>query len=200
MTNQENETLSTTDLIELRRTKLAAWREHEQAFPTDFRRDAFAADLLEKYAAVTEPEFEAQPVPVRVAGRMMLRRLMGKASFTHIQDMSGRIQLYIKQDDVTPDVYEEFKQWDLGDIIGAEGVMFKTKTGELSVKVKKIQLLTKAIRPLPDKFHGLTDQETRYRQRYLDLIANEEARKTFIIRSKVTNIIRQFLQEQDFLE
>src|SRR3990167_10186228 len=200
MTNQENETLSTTDLIELRRTKLAAWREHEQAFPTDFRRDAFAADLLEKYAAVTEPEFEAQPVPVRVAGRMMLRRLMGKASFTHIQDMTGRIQLYIRQDDVTPEVYEAFKEWDLGDIIGAEGILFRTKTGELSLKVKKIKLLTKALRPLPDKFHGLADQETRYRQRYLDIIANDESRAIFLMRTKITDVIRVFLKTRRFLE
>ncbi len=125
---------------------------------------------------------------MKVAGRIMLRRLMGKASFTHIQDMSGRIQLYIRQDDVTPEVYEEFKQWDLGDIIGVEGHLFKTKTGELSVKVQKIQLLTKAIRPLPDKFHGLTDQETRYRQRYLDLIANDETRRTFLMRSKIIDV------------
>src|SRR3990167_9400875 len=200
MSDQENEVASTNDLIEQRRAKLAEWRKKEKAFPTHFHRDALAANLLKEHGDKQEPELEANPIHVKVAGRMMLRRLMGKASFTHIQDMSGRIQLYIKQDDVTPDVYEEFKQWDLGDIIGAEGVMFKTKTGELSVKVKKIQLLTKAIRPLPDKFHGLTDQETRYRQRYLDLIANEEARKTFIMRSKITDVIRAYLKERDFLE
>ena len=201
MTNQENEILTTdTDLIELRRAKLAAWRTHEQAFPTDFRRDAFAADLLAKHAGVTEAEFEANPVPVRIAGRMMLRRLMGKASFTHIQDMTGRIQLYIRQDDVTPEVYEAFKEWDLGDIIGAEGILFVTKTGELSVKVKKIKLLTKALRPLPDKFHGLADQETRYRQRYLDIIANDESRAIFLMRSKITDVIREFLKERRFLE
>ena len=198
--NQENETLSTNDLIALRRSKLAAWREHDQAFPTDFRRDAFAADLLEKYADTTEVQFEASPVPVRVAGRMMLRRLMGKASFTHIQDMSGRIQLYIRQDDVTPEAYDAFKEWDLGDIIGAEGILFRTKTGELSVKVKKIKLLTKAIRPLPDKFHGLADTETRYRQRYLDLIANDESRHVFLMRTKIIDVIRQFLRERRFLE
>lgn len=200
MSNQENESLSTNDLIELRREKLAAWREQEQAFPTDFRRDAFAADLLEKYAGKTEADFEAHPVPVCVAGRMMLRRLMGKASFTHIQDMTGRIQLYIRQDDVTPEGYEAFKEWDLGDIIGAEGILFVTKTGELSVKVKKIRLLTKALRPLPDKFHGLADQETRYRQRYLDIIANEESRTVFLMRSQITDIIRGFLKKRRFLE
>ena len=200
MTNQENEVISTNDLIEMRRAKLASWREHDKAFPTDFRRDAFAADILEKYVDTTEPEFEATPVPVKVAGRMMLRRLMGKASFTHIQDMTGRIQLYIRQDDVSNEVYEAFKEWDLGDIIGAEGFLFRTKTGELSVKVKQIKLLTKAVRPLPDKFHGLHDMETRYRQRYLDLIANDESRDVFLMRCKITDVIRQFLKDRRFLE
>ena len=198
--NQEHEAVDTHDLILQRRTKLTEWRSKGHAYPTDFRRDALAADLLAQYSDKTEPELEAQPVHVKVAGRIMTRRLMGKASFTHILDMSGRIQLYIKQDDVTPEVYEDFKQWDLGDIIGAEGHLFKTKTGELSVKVQSLRLLTKAVRPLPDKFHGLTDQETRYRQRYLDLIANEQSRHTFLMRSKITNIIRQFLQENQFLE
>lgn len=200
MSDQEQQEISTHDLIEQRRSKLADWRAKGHAYPTNFRRDALAADLLAQYHEKTEPELEAEPILVSIAGRIMTRRLMGKASFTHIQDMSGKIQLYIKQDDVSPEVYEEFKQWDLGDIIGAEGVMFKTKTGELSVKVKKIHLLTKAIRPLPDKFHGLTDLETRYRQRYLDLIANEETRKTFLIRSKITEIIRRYLLDKNFLE
>ncbi len=198
--NDQNEKLSAHDLIEQRRAKLAEWRQKGKAYPTDFHRDALAEQLLKQYHDKTEPELAAHPIHVKVAGRIMTRRLMGKASFTHIQDMSGRIQLYIRQEDVTPDIYEEFKQWDLGDIIGVEGHLFKTKTGELSVKVHKMQLLTKAIRPLPDKFHGLTDQETRYRQRYLDLIANEDTRRTFILRSKITNAIRQFLQEHDFLE
>ncbi len=200
MTNVENETLSTNDLIELRRAKLQAWREQETVFPTDFRRDAFAGDLLTEYAGKTEADFEANPVPVKVAGRIMLRRLMGKASFTHIQDMSGRIQLYIRQEDVTPEVYETFKEWDLGDIIGAEGFLFVTKTGELSVKVKKIKLLTKALRPLPDKFHGLADQEIRYRQRYLDILSNDDARKVFLMRSKIIDVMREFLKARKFLE
>lgn len=199
-TQQETTIVDTHDLIEQRRSKLDEWRKMGNAYPVGFRRDAWAADLLQQYSEKTEPELEAQPIHVRVAGRIMTRRLMGKASFTHIQDMSGRIQLYIRQDDVTPESYELFKQWDLGDIIGAEGDLFKTKTGELSIKVKKLILLTKSIRPLPDKFHGLTDQETRYRQRYLDLIANEEARRTFLIRSKITDTIRQFLKERHFLE
>jgi lysyl-tRNA synthetase class 2 len=200
MTDETNDALSTNDLIEQRRGKLAEWRNTGHAYPTDFRRDALAMDLLQQHGNKEEPELEAHPIKVSVAGRIMLRRLMGKASFTHIQDMSGRIQLYIRQEDVTPEIYEAFKQWDLGDIIGAEGMLFKTKTGELSVKVKRITLLTKAIRPLPDKFHGLADQETRYRQRYLDLIANEDARRTFLVRSKITDTIRRFLQERQFLE
>lgn len=200
MSNQENETLSTNDLIALRRSKLESWREECQAFPTDFRRDAFASDLLAQYNDKTKEELEANPVQVRVAGRMMLRRLMGKASFTHIQDMTDRIQLYVRQGDVGADIYEAFKEWDLGDIIGAEGELFKTKTGELSVYVRKIRLLTKAVRPLPDKFHGLADQETKYRQRYLDIIANDETRQTFLVRSKITDVIRDFLKTRRFLE
>src|SRR3990167_1343712 len=201
MTEQNQEhVLSTLDLIEQRRQKLAAWRKAGHAYPTHFRRDATAQQLIQKYNEKTAAELEAAAIAVKLAGRIMTRRLMGKASFTHIQDVSGRIQLYIRQDDVGEAMYDEFKQWDLGDIIGAEGHLFKTKTGELSVKVKKIVLLTKSIRPLPDKFHGLTDQETRYRQRYLDLIANEETRHTFVTRSKITESIRQFLKQRDFLE
>lgn len=197
---QENVVVDTNELIDQRREKLQAWRDNEQAFPCHFKRDAFAADLIAAHNMKDEPTLEANPIQVKIAGRMMLRRLMGKASFTHIQDMTGRIQLYVKQDDVTPEVYEKFKEWDLGDIVGVEGYLFKTKTGELSVKVKKIELLTKAIRPLPDKFHGLTDQETKYRQRYLDLIANEDARRTFVVRAQVTDIIRRYLQAHKFLE
>ena len=197
---QESEVINTNDLIEQRRAKLADWRKDGKAFPSGFQRDALSADLLKEYGDKSEPELEASPVLVKVAGRMMLRRLMGKASFTHIQDVAGRIQLYVRQDDVTPDVYESFKQWDLGDIIGAEGQLFKTKTGELSIKVKRIVLLTKAVRPLPDKFHGLADQETRYRQRYLDLIANEETRRTFLARSQIIDVMRGFLKARDFLE
>ncbi|MFZ2315379.1 MAG: lysine--tRNA ligase [Gammaproteobacteria bacterium] len=197
---QENEVIDTNDLIAQRRAKLAEWRTHGKAFPTHFRRDALAADLLKEHAESQAESLEANPIEVKLAGRIMLRRLMGKASFTHIQDMSGRIQLYVRQEDVTPEVYEEFKHWDLGDIIGVEGSLFRTKTGELSVKAKKIHLLTKSIRPLPDKFHGLADQETRYRQRYLDLIANDVSRRTFILRAQITDVVRQFLKERKFLE
>lgn len=200
MTDQDQTHTSLSDIIEHRRSKLSAWRKNSCAFPTDFRRDALAQDLLQQYKLLSETELEMNPIAVKVAGRMMLRRLMGKASFTHIQDVSGALQLYIKQDEVGQDIYEAFKQWDLGDIIGAEGILFKTKTGELSLKVKKIRLLTKSIRPLPDKFHGLSDQETRYRQRYLDLISNEETRRIFIMRSKIIDVMREFLKAHQFLE
>lgn len=197
---QENEIVNTNDLIEQRRAKLASWRRQGGAFPSGFHRKDWAADILQHYSNKTDPELEAEPVLVTVAGRMMLRRLMGKASFVHIQDVSGRIQLYVRQEAVGQDGYEAFKQWDLGDIVGAEGHLFKTKTGELSIKVSKIVLLTKAIRPLPDKFHGLADQETRYRQRYLDLIANDESRHVFMMRSKIVDTVRQFLKQRHFLE
>ncbi len=200
MTEHENTTTDTNELIAQRRAKLAELRAHGIAYPNDFRRDTVAAKLHAQYAEKTEPELEAHPIKVKVAGRIMTRRLMGKASFVHLQDMSGRIQLYVRQDAVTPEAYEQFLQWDLGDIVGVEGVLFKTKTGELSVRVNHIRLLTKSLRPLPDKYHGLTDQELRYRQRYLDLLVNEETRHTFIIRSKIIDGIRKFLTTREFLE
>ena len=200
ISNQSLDEMQARDLIEQRRAKLTAWRKEGGAYPTDFRRDTVAAEIWKQYQTQSEAALEAKPIFVKVAGRMMTRRLMGKASFVHLQDMSGRIQLYIRQEDITKETYDAFKQWDLGDIIGAAGIIFKTKTGELSIKVKQIRLLTKAIRPLPDKFHGLTDQETRYRQRYLDLIANEETRHIFLVRSQLTEGIRQFLKARHFLE
>jgi lysyl-tRNA synthetase class 2 len=156
---------------------------------------------LAEYGEKTKEELEAEPVRVKLAGRIMTRRIMGKASFAHIQDMSGKIQLYVTRDTLPENFYnEQFKKWDIGDIIGAEGVLFMTQTGELSVKVDDIRLLTKALRPLPEKFHGIADQEIKYRQRYLDLIMSEQSRNTFLIRSKVVAYIRQFLIERQFLE
>ena len=198
--SEENVVIDENELIALRRTKLAEQRERGIAFPNDFRRDALADDLHTKYNDKTEPELEAQPIPVKIAGRIMTRRMMGKASFVTLQDMSGRIQLYVRQDEIDDAAYDEFKQWDLGDIIGAEGLLFKTKTGELSVRVNKLILLTKSLRPLPDKYHGLIDQELRYRQRYLDLLVNDTTRHTFLMRTKIVDIIRQFLKDRDFLE
>lgn len=187
--------------IAQRKAKLAALRDKGIAFPNDFRRDSLASDLQQEYGEATKEELEAQGIRVKVAGRMMTRRIMGKASFATIQDMSGRIQLYVARDNLPEGFYNsEFKKWDLGDIVGASGVLFKTNTGELSVQVDDVRLLTKALRPLPDKFHGLADQETRYRQRYLDLITNDESRKTFLVRSKVIEYIRRFLTERAFLE
>jgi len=189
------------DLLAQRRAKLDEIRAAGVAFPNHFRRDSLAADLLEKYNDKSKEALDENPVKVSIAGRLMTRRIMGKASFAHVQDMSGRMQLYVKRDDLPEGVYnKQFKHWDLGDILGAEGVLFKTKTGELSVKVSHIELLTKSLRPLPEKFHGLTDQETRYRQRYLDLIMNEDSRQTFKIRSQTVSYIRRFFEDRDFLE
>lgn len=187
--------------IKQRRTKLNELRENGIAFPTDFRRNVVASELIAQYADKTKEELEAAPLRVKLAGRIMTRRVMGKASFCHIQDMSGKIQLYVTRDALPEGFYnEQFKKWDIGDIIGAEGLLFKTQTDELSVKIDDIRLLTKALRPLPEKYHGIADQEIKYRQRYLDLIMSEQSRNTFLIRSKVVAYIRQFLIERDFLE
>lgn len=201
MTQQDQDIiLDTNELIAQRRAKLDEMRSHGTAYPNGFVRDALAGNLHAVYSEKTEPELEAQPVEVKVAGRIMTRRLMGKASFVHLQDMSGKIQLYVRQDEISPEAYAAFLHWDIGDIIGVHGKLFKTKTGELSVRVQHIELLTKSLRPLPDKYHGLTDQESRYRQRYLDLLMNEETRKIFIVRTKIIDAIRQFLKKRDFLE
>ena len=187
--------------IKQRRSKLTELRENSIAFPTDFRRNVIAGELLARYSELSKDELEAEPLRFQLAGRIMTRRVMGKASFVHIQDMSGKIQLYVTRDLLPENFYnEQFKKWDIGDIIGAEGTLFKTQTGELSVKVDAIRLLTKALRPLPEKFHGIADQEIKYRQRYLDLIMSEQSRQTFLIRSKIVSYIRQFLIERDFLE
>ena len=197
-------------VIAERREKLKALRASSQsqgavAFPNDFKPLHKAADLLAAHADKENEAFEATPVNVVVAGRMMLKRVMGKASFATIQDGSGehagsRIQLYVAKDAIGEDVYEQFKHWDLGDFLGATGHLFKTKTGELSIKVSEIRLLTKSLRPLPEKFHGLQDQEVKYRQRYVDLITSEETRATFVARSKVVSAIRQFMLQNEFLE
>lgn len=195
--NQQDE----QEQIVQRRSKLSALRENGIAFPTDFRRNVVSGELLAEYGEKTKEELEEQSVRVKVAGRIMTRRIMGKASFCHIQDMSGKLQLYVTRDTLPEGFYnEQFKKWDIGDIVGAEGELFKTKVGELSVRVDDIRLLTKALRPLPEKFHGVADQEIKYRQRYLDLIMNDVSRKTFLVRSQIVAYIRQFLAERDFLE
>jgi lysyl-tRNA synthetase class 2 len=187
-------------LIAQRRAKLNALREAGNAFPNDFRRDAIAGELHAEYDQKDNALLEASPMRVKVAGRLMAKRVMGKASFVQLQDMSGRIQLFLQREALPEGVYQDFKGWDIGDIVGAEGVLFKTKTGELSVKTDSIRILTKSLRPLPEKFHGLADQETRYRQRYIDLIMNEVSRKTFRMRTRIVQYIRQYLNDRDFLE
>ncbi|GDX85105.1 lysine--tRNA ligase [Methylococcaceae bacterium] len=193
--------LDEQDQIRQRREKLTALREETIAFPTDFRRDVVVGELIAKYSEKSKDELESKHVRVKIAGRMMTRRIMGKASFSHLQDMSGQMQVYVSRDNLPENVYnDQFKKWDIGDILGAEGYLFKTQTGELSLKVDSIRLLTKALRPLPEKFHGIADQEIKYRQRYLDLIMSQQSRNVFLIRSKVVAYIRNFLIERDFLE
>jgi lysyl-tRNA synthetase, class II len=186
--------------IKQRRKKLVVLREQGVAYPNDFEREHFAADLRDSFDDLSKEELAEQPHEVTVAGRMMTRRLMGKASFATLQDMSGRIQLYVRRDDIEEGLYAQFKQWDLGDILGVRGVLFKTKTGELSIHVSEIRLLTKSLRPLPEKYHGLVDQEQRFRQRYLDLITNQRARDIFNVRSKLIKEIRHFFDGHRFLE
>lgn len=183
-----------------RRDKLAELREQGNAYPNDFRRDTLAQDILTKFEALDADALAEQRHPVKIAGRMMACRVMGKASFAHLQDLSGRIQIYVRRDDLPDGVYQGFKKWDLGDIIGVEGYVFRTRTGELSVHAQSIRLLTKSLRPLPEKWHGLTDMETRYRQRYVDLIVNEKSRETFRTRSAIINYVRNFFIAREFLE
>ena len=192
--------VDTNQIIEERKSKLKALRGAGQAFPNDFRRTHLAADLHRDHGARANEDLERLPVKVSVAGRMMLKRVMGKASFATLQDMSGRMQLYIANDITGEATHAAFKHWDLGDILGAEGTLFKTKTGELSVKVTGLRLLSKSLRPLPEKFHGLADQEQKYRQRYLDLITNPESLRTFKARSAIIQAMREFFVERGYLE
>jgi len=191
-------------LIAERRVKLGEMREHGQAFPNTFRPEHTAEGLLAEYGnagAWPQERFEAEPVAVTVAGRMLSRRIMGKAAFVHIRDGSGQsIQLYLRRDDLPEGLYQAFKRWDVGDIVGAAGVLMRTRTGELSIHASRVELLVKSLRPLPEKWHGLSDQEMRYRQRYVDLIANPEVRETFVRRAKIVRLIRDFLEARGFLE
>lgn len=201
MSEQQSQELDFNGEMRVRREKLAALRAKGNAFPNTFRRNALAEDLHQQYDETDGEALKEQAVEVAVAGRVMTRRVMGKATFITLQDMSGRIQLYIARDNLPEGVYkDDVGNWDLGDIVGIKGTLFKTKTNELTVKAHGVQLLTKALRPLPDKFHGLSDQETRYRQRYLDLISNEESRRTFIIRSKVIARMRDYFISKGFIE
>lgn len=192
--------LDENHLIAERRGKLAKLRAAGSAYPNDFRPDSVAAVLHNDYDELDKEALAEVAKHVVVAGRMMLKRVMGKASFATLQDSTGRIQIFLDKNQIGEDLYAEFKTWDIGDIIGVEGTVFKTNKGELSVHATTVRLLTKSLRPLPDKFHGVADQELRYRQRYVDLIMTEETRRTFVARSKAIGSIRQFMLNADFLE
>jgi lysyl-tRNA synthetase, class II len=196
----ESPALPINEQVRERREKLKKLREKGNAYPNSFRRDSLARDLFSSYGNEDHDSLETKSIHVKIAGRIMTKRVMGKASFVHVQDMSGKIQLYVKKDDLPSDQYDEFLHWDLGDIVGVSGVVFKTKTGELSIKVKEICLLTKSLLPMPEKFHGLVDHETCYRQRYLDLMTNAETRKVFEIRSHLIAAMRNFFIGKGFLE
>lgn len=187
-------------LIADRRRKLEAWREAGEAFPNDFRREDMAGDLQRRCAEMDADGLQSEAISVRVAGRIVLKRVMGKASFVTLRDMSGDIQLFLRRDDLPEGVYEAFKGFDVGDIVGAAGTLMRTRTGELTVHCDTLQLLTKSLRPLPEKYHGLGDTEARYRQRYLDLMTNPEARHVFHTRSRIVRYIRDFFHDRGFLE
>jgi lysyl-tRNA synthetase class 2 len=187
-------------IIAERREKVARWREAGAAYPNDFRRENVAGKLVELYGEKSREDLEALPIQVKIAGRMMLKRVMGKAAFATLQDLSGRIQIYVARDSVGEETMDAFKHWDIGDIVGAVGTLFKTKTGELTVHCEQVRLLSKCLRPLPEKFHGLTDIEQKYRHRHLDLITNDQARFTFMARSRMMQSIRNYMIGHGFLE
>ncbi|MDC3059624.1 lysine--tRNA ligase [SAR86 cluster bacterium] len=186
------------NLFEVRKEKLKKLREQGKDYPNSFRRNELAKELIKEYSDLSKDDLENTSISVKVAGRIMLRRLMGKASFTTIQDMSAQIQLYLREDTLSN--YDDFKTWDIGDIIGVEGKLFKTNTGELSIKVTEAILLTKSLKPLPEKHQGLVDVEQRYRKRYLDLLVNEEAREVFLARSKIISETRNYFDSSGFIE
>ena len=198
--NPSSEAPDENQVFAERRAKLAALRTQGPAFPNDFVRTHRAAPLHAAHDNTDGEALAAQEIEVAVAGRLMLKRLMGKASFATIQDGTGRIQFFINDEDAGAEAHEAFRHWDIGDIVAATGVLFKTKRGELSVRCRKLRLLAKALRPLPDKFHGLADQEQRHRMRYVDLIVNESTRAAFQIRARAVAAVRQFLVEHEFLE
>jgi len=186
--------------IAQRREKLSQLREQGQAYPNHFRRSDFAQGLHDKHSELSREELEEKSINVSLAGRMMLKRVGGKTTFAQLQDMGGTIQIFVRRDALGEADYEFFKHSDIGDIFGVSGVLFRTNTGELTIKVKTLELLTKSLRPLPEKFHGLTDQEQKYRQRYIDLIMNQESRRVFSMRSQTVNFIRQYMIQAGFIE
>jgi lysyl-tRNA synthetase class 2 len=187
-------------LVAERRAKLAELRQTANPFPNDFERRDISADIHAAHGGRSKEELEAAPVAVQMAGRMLLKRVMGKASFATLQDMGGRMQIYVTNDGTGADVHQAFKHWDIGDILGVEGTLFRTRTGELTIQARSLRLLAKSLRPLPEKFHGLTDQEARYRQRYIDLITSQEARHVFQTRSRIIQEIRNFMVGKGYLE
>lgn len=200
MGEKENNNQEESKLIAERRRKLSELRESGNAFPNDFRRNALAEELHGAFGEHEDATLREEAIDVKVAGRMMVKRLMGKASFVKLQDRTGQIQLRLERDRLPEGLYQKFKKWDVGDIVGASGPLFKTRTGELTVMADEVRLLTKCLRPLPEKFHGLADREIRYRQRYVDLIMNEDSRRVFRLRSELIAYIRAFLDSQDYLE
>jgi len=183
-----------------RRQKLEALRENGNPYPNNFRRSALAADILARHGDDDAAALEAKKPEVAVAGRMMTRRIMGKAAFAHLQDVSGQVQIYVRRDDLPEGQYAAFKRFDLGDILGVEGFVFRTRTGEVSVHATRVCLLVKSLVPPPEKYHGLADQEMRYRQRYVDLMVNEETRRVFRTRSRITDYLRNYFKRLDYLE
>ena len=196
MTDEKDE----NKLIAERRSKLDVMREGGNAYPNDFRRTALAGQLHQNFDTHEGEALRGEHIRVAVSGRMMVKRVMGKASFIKLQDQSGQIQVRVERDRLPEGVYQRFKKWDVGDIVAAQGELFRTQTGELTVMVDEIRLLTKSLRPLPEKWHGLSDQEVRYRQRYVDLIINESSRDVLQKRSQIVTYMRSFLEEADFLE
>lgn len=192
--------IDNNQIVTARRAKLRMLREQGIAYPNDFRPTHRAVSLQSAYAEVSKETFEVKAIEISVAGRMMLKRVMGKASFVSMQDSSGQIQLFITPTNVGIVIYNAFKKWDIGDIIAARGILFRTNKGELSLRCTELRLLVKALRPLPDKFHGFADQEMRYRQRYIDLIVTPKVRRTFIARTMAVSSIRRFMFEADFME
>ncbi|HEY4128195.1 MAG TPA: lysine--tRNA ligase [Gammaproteobacteria bacterium] len=200
MTDQSLPPQDENSITQLRKEKLAKLREKGEAFPNGIHRDALGAELHGLYGQRSGESLEQEKIRVKVAGRMMAKRIMGKASFAHLQDSSGRIQLFMQQGALGEALYDDFKTWDVGDIVAAEGELFKTKTGELSVRADKARLIAKSLLPLPEKFHGLSDTETRYRQRYLDLIMNPEAAQVFRTRTRIVQHLRDFMNALGYLE
>jgi len=197
---QQSPIVDENHIIAERREKLANLRKAGVAFPNDFVPTHHAVDLHAHYGEISKEHLAEKNISVKVAGRMMLKRVMGKASFATVQDRTGQIQFYINDADVSEETHNAFKHWDMGDFIAAEGIVFKTNKGELSILVKELRLLSKSLRPLPDKFHGLADQELKYRQRYVDLIVSPETRQTFLARSKGMSSIRKHMQDAGYME